>query len=55
MILALEFFFWGEIHGFLRARFFSVARCMDSCLGIFFLGRDARVLAWQKFFWGEIR
>ena len=54
MILALEFFFWGGMHGFLRSRFFSGARCIDSCLGIFFLGRDALTLACQKFFWDEI-
>lgn len=54
MILALEFFFWGEMHGFFRSRFFSEARCKDSCLGIFFLTLDSLILTWQKFFWGEI-
>ena len=54
-ILSLEFFFCGEMHGFLRSNFFSEARCKDSCLGNFFLTLDSLILAFQIFFWDEMQ
>lgn len=50
MILVLEKFFQDEMHGFLRWNFFSGARCMDSCVPIFFLRQDARILVLEFFF-----